>query len=217
MEEEKAKVNKKSVVLFWMITIGFGVLFALVQLGKEEGKRIEQIESAGGVGDTLPELGQIGDFSFLDQTGKSISQTDLNGKIWVFNLMFARCQGPCPMMTHNISRLHKMFGGESKFRLVSLTTDPDYDTSEVLYEYATKYRVNHDTWYFLRGPMASIVAFATKQMKIPADTAADLHSTKAVLVDQGGKIRGFYDSLESAQMELLRTHIKLLLSSSSTI
>ena len=189
-------------------------LFSLVQVGKDEGRSLELIENAGGIGSSLPELGRVGHFTFTDQNNKQVTEQDLLGRVWVFNLMFASCTDTCPLMTHNISRLQQIFGGEPLFRLVSLTTDPEHDTPAVLLDYAARYHVNNERWYFLTGPKPQVIALAMEQMKIPAGDAANLHSSKIVLVDQTGAIRGFYDSANSGQMELIRSHIKLLLTSS---
>jgi protein SCO1/2 len=214
--EQNSKFSKKNVAAFWMITVGVAAVFALVQVGKDEGRRLEQIQNAGGVGNSLPEFGQAGNFAFTNQDNKPVTQADLAGRVWVFNLMFTSCKGPCPLMTHNISRLQKVFSGEPLFRLVSLTTDPEHDTLQVLRDFAASYKANTNQWDFITGTKEQIIAFATQQLKIPAGETVDLHSTKIVLVDQKGIIRGFYDSADSGNMERLRSHIKLLLTSPAT-
>jgi protein SCO1/2 len=214
--KQKSNFSKKNIFIFWLITLAVSAFFAMIQVGKDEGRRLEQIEQAGGIESSLPELGQVGNFSFIDQDNHVITQNDLVGHVWVLNLMFTTCKGPCPLVTHNISGLQRVFSGERLFRLVSLTTDPEHDTSDILRDYAKSYHANTEQWSFLTGEKAAIISFATTQVKIPAGNSSDLHSTKIVLVDQKGAIRGFYDSTDSGHMERLRSHIKLLLTSSAT-
>src|SRR5471030_309434 len=47
----------------------------------------------------LPVLGQIADFTLTNQDGKITTLADLTNRVWVADIIFTRCAGPCPRMT----------------------------------------------------------------------------------------------------------------------
>jgi protein SCO1/2 len=49
----------------------------------------------------------IGDFEFIDQHGKSITQKDIEGKIHVANFIFTSCGSICPFMIKHLKLLQK--------------------------------------------------------------------------------------------------------------
>jgi protein SCO1/2 len=84
-------------------------------------------------------------------------------------------------------------------RLVSISADPEKDTPEVLRQYAAKFGAG-ENWLFLTGDKATIHELANKGFKLGVSedgTAAEpiTHSTKLVLIDQAGMIRGFYEGI----------------------
>jgi protein SCO1/2 len=203
--------RKSNVRTFWVVTTCFAIIFSVVQVIKERQREDELIARAGGISEALPKLGKIGDFSLTDQAGHPFSQAALAGRVWVLNFIFTRCGSTCPLVTHNISGLGKVFARYPEFRLVSMTTDPGNDTPEVLASYARSYHADPEQWAFLTGPSDKIVAFAMKQAKLAVGATPEIHTTKVALVDQMGEIRGYFDATDSGQMELIRAHIKLLL------
>ena len=44
----------------------------------------------------LPVYGQIADFTLTNQNGAVLSLADLRGHVWVADIIFTRCAGPCP-------------------------------------------------------------------------------------------------------------------------
>jgi protein SCO1/2 len=84
-------------------------------------------------------------------------------------------------------------------RLVSLTSDPESDTPEVLREYAQRYAAS-ERWLFLTGPKPAVYALANEGFKLglaedPKAREPITHSTKLALIDRQGTVRGFYDGL----------------------
>ena len=47
----------------------------------------------------LPVISQIEPFDLKAQSDEKFTLKDLMGKIWLANIIFTRCPGPCPMMT----------------------------------------------------------------------------------------------------------------------
>jgi cytochrome oxidase Cu insertion factor (SCO1/SenC/PrrC family) len=154
-------------------------------------------------GSPLPVYGAVTDFSLSDQDGRMVSQADWIGQIRVVDLIFTRCAGPCPIVSATMARLQVALPASSPVRLVTLTSDPAFDTPAVLNKYGEKFGARPGVWTFLTGPKEMMRHLAMDELmlsmvdKKPAEreTPVDLviHSTRLVLLDQRGRIRGYFD------------------------
>ncbi len=107
-------------------------------------------------------------------------------------------------MTRAMSELQAAIPARSQARLVTLTTDPGYDTPPVLRAYAAKYGADTNRWLFLTGAKAGIAALAVDSLTLTAlevkpeerQNPEDLfiHSTMFVLVDGQARLRGVYET-----------------------
>src|SRR5438445_1927832 len=104
----------------------------------------------------LPVYATVPDFSLTNQIGGVIALSDLRGKVWVADIIFTRCPGPCPKMTEQMSELQAALPPEEPVVLVSLTADPDFDTPEVLRRYGEERGASADRWHFLTGQKADL-------------------------------------------------------------
>lgn len=169
----------------------------------------------------LPVFNQTGDFTLTNQLGNTIRAADLRGKVWVADIIFTRCGGPCPAMTEEMSRLQKKFSEADDLHFLTLTTDPGYDTPKVLEAYAKRFEANPEQWWFATGATNQIRNLAIGDLKLTAlekeeelrENPADLfiHSTIFVLVDKRGRLRGVYESLEPGFQEKIAADIRGLL------
>lgn len=151
----------------------------------------------------LPDYGAVPDFSLSDQDGRVVSLADWHGQIHVLDLIFTRCAGQCLLMDATMQKLQAELPANPAVRLVSLSSDPAYDTPEVLKKYGQRFGAREGVWSFLTGPKKSMQQLVQQGLKLsmvdkpPAEqeTPVDLviHSTKLVLVDQHGRIRGYFD------------------------
>ncbi|SVC81383.1 uncharacterized protein METZ01_LOCUS334237, partial [marine metagenome] len=82
----------------------------------------------------LPVLGDIPPFELLDNFGQSFTEENISGEIWVADLIFTTCAGPCPIMSTEMRSLHKYYLGNKNIHMVTITVNPDYDSPEVLTE-----------------------------------------------------------------------------------
>ena len=97
---------------------------------------------------------------------------------------------------------------DPKVRLVTLTTDPEYDTPRVLKAYAGKYNADPNRWFFLTGSKDQVARLAIDGLKLVAqekpaperENPADLfiHSTLFVVVDKQGNLRASFDMEDPA-------------------
>ena len=161
--------------------------------------------------DDLPISGSVPDFEFTDSNGETISREDMEGKVWVADFIFTTCTMACPIMTGNMNIIHKSFKDDNNVRIISISVYPEYDTPEVLKEYASRYNANTDRWHFLTGPEESVKNIIKTGFKIGDYEDIIFHSEKFALVDVRGNIRGYYSGMETEDMSKLKKDIKRLL------
>lgn len=152
----------------------------------------------------LPILAEVADFTLTNQQGQVFTQANLRGQVWVADIIFTRCAGPCPRMTRQMKELQDALPASSKARLVTLTTDPVFDTPQVLRLYGERFGANPERWTFLTGSKDQIAKLATSSLKLTAiekspaerENPEDLfiHSTIFVVVDKQGRLRGVFES-----------------------
>jgi len=114
-------------------------------------------------------IGQISDFNLTNQDNQPVSLADLRGKVWVADIIFTRCPGPCPTMSHNLAELQAQLPAalppDSPVKLVTLTSDPEFDTPPVLKKYAERFNADSNRWIFLTGPRLDIRKLAVNDFK----------------------------------------------------
>ena len=152
----------------------------------------------------LPVYGQIADFGLTNQNGRAVSLADLRGQVWVADIIFTRCPGPCLKMTKQMMALQDAMPPGSQAKLVTLTTDPDFDTPPVLKTYAERFGADTNRWMFLTGTKKNLAKLAIDSLKLTAiekkpeerESAQDLfvHSTIFVIADKGGQLRGVFET-----------------------
>jgi len=159
----------------------------------------------------LPKLGSIPSFEFTDSDGNLISQEELSGKVWVADFIFTTCTMACPVMTGNMNLIHKAFKNNDKVRIVSISVYPEYDTPEILKEYASRYNANTNRWHFLTGPEENVKLVIKNGFKMGDYEDIIFHSEKFALVDQNGNIRGYYNGMKTDDIKTLKKDIRILL------
>ena len=116
----------------------------------------------------LPVIAQVADFSLTNQDGVVTTLTDLTNHVWVADIVFTRCGGPCPRMTAQMRSVQLRLAKDSRVQLVTLTTDPDFDTPAVMHKYAEHFGADTSQWHFLTGTKAQIAALASDSLKLSA-------------------------------------------------
>ena len=165
--------------------------------------------------DSLPVIGGIPDFEFIDSEGRDVGLSTLKGKVWVADFIFTTCTMACPIMTGNMNIIHKKYKKNDDIRLVSISVYPEYDTPEVLKKYASQYEANTDTWHFLTGNENTVKEVIKDGFKIGDYEDIIFHSEKFALVDRNGMIRAYYNGMKSEDMKKLKKDINNLLKQDS--
>lgn len=176
--------------------MAFVVAMLLIAFAYSQFNGVVRSRSAG---PKLEKYAQAPEFQFTDQDGKTVSKESLKGKIWVANFIFTRCAGPCPVMTSRMSALNQSLNQSLKdakdVELITITVDPEFDTPEVLKKYSNRVG-GTERWRFLTGPKDKIEETITKgflQALAKEESGMPVHSTRFILVDREGWMRGFQD------------------------
>jgi protein SCO1/2 len=167
----------------------------------------------------LPVYGQVPEFGLTNQLNQPVSLASLKGDVWVANVIFTRCPGPCLDMTRKMKAVQDGLPPGDAVKLVSLTADPAYDTPVVLHDYATRIQANSKQWQFLTGPKQSVYDLAMNGLKLAvqenASTNLDemfIHSTRFVVVDRNGRLRAVsFDGTEGRSVDEILKAVNQLL------
>ena len=158
----------------------------------------------------------IPEFSFLNQEGDSIGRAEMEGKITVVDFFFTSCPNICPVMSREMERVNDIFRDQPNVQIMSISIDPEYDTPSILKEYATEHNAIPGKWHFLSGPKVETYRLARCGFVIPTvdgNGVADdfVHTDKFMLVDELGRIRGYYSGTNREEVDLLILETKVLL------
>jgi protein SCO1/2 len=150
---------------------------------------------------TVSSYGTAPNFQLMNQEGQPFGSAQLAGKIWIADFIYTSCPGPCPMISTRMSELQKPLE-KTDVHLVSFSVDPTRDTPEVLRSYAEKLHTEPKRWDFLTGPKSAIYDLSRNGFKLAVsdgskEAGIPVHSTRMVLVDRRGEIRGYYEATEA--------------------
>ncbi len=155
----------------------------------------------------------IGDFSFLNQLGDTITKESVTGKIFVTDFFFTSCGGICPKMTTQLQRVQREFSDDPNFLILSHTVNPSRDTVATMFKYAERFEANAEKWWFLTGEKKELYLMARKSYLIVPDEADPnfehggesdfLHTENFALIDPEGRIRGFYNGTDPNEIDEL--------------
>ena len=147
----------------------------------------------------LEKVGVVPAFQLIDQNGELFGSQQLLGKIWIADFVYSTCPGPCPMISSRMSETQKPLR-ETDVKLVSFSVDPEHDTPAVLRDYAARLNAQPGRWHFLTGDKNTIYHLSRDGFKLATaagGAAGPIHSTRMVLVDRSGMIRGYYDATDA--------------------
>jgi len=158
---------------------------------------------------------RISDFNLINQNGKIITKKDFEGKIYVADFFFTRCQTICPIMAVNMKDLQEEFKNDPDLKFLSHSVTPVMDSVPVLRVYADKNKAIDGKWEITTGDKRHIYELARKSYFAVLDEGDGgdqdfIHTEQFILVDQEGQIRGFYDGTEKEEMKRIIDDIAIL-------
>lgn len=197
--------------LVLLILVGIGA-FALFESEDEDiivevpQELNEQLEVYG----TVPP-----DVEFTERSGQMLRLDELRGEAWIASFIFTRCRGTCPIMTASLQKIQDRLEEIAiPIRLVSITVDPENDDPEVLSGYAEDYNAG-DSWLFLTAPDSVVQTLAIDVFNLAIAEGTDpdepiIHSSRFVLVDAEGRIRGYFEGTTEEGVEQLMKGVRRL-------
>jgi protein SCO1/2 len=159
---------------------------------------------------------KVKNITFTNQLGKKVSLDDLHGRILVIDFFFTHCPTICPGLARSMKRLQDSFvKNDSIVHFISISVDPQRDSVPRLREFADRFNVNHDTWWFVTGDKKEIYDFALNELKAGlADKEVDtafIHTENFFVLDSNRIVRGWYNGFDSVKQEQLVRDIPLLM------
>jgi protein SCO1/2 len=153
-------------------------------------------EAAHGEEQRLPTIGAAPDFTLTSQDGAEVTLASLRGKVVAVAFIYASCPDVCPMLTDKMARVQDALGADfgAKVAFLSITTDPEHDTPEVLKEYAEAFDADLAGWSFLTGEPAAVRDVAHRYgvaVVKAADGQVD-HTLLTTIIDRYGTMRVQY-------------------------
>lgn len=175
----------------------FGFLFACLAI----------LVACGRETKLLNRMFHIPPFTLTERSGQQFSApAEMPGKVWIADFFFASCPGVCLELSKRMSYLHHATRDLPDVRFLSISTDEN-DSPEILRAYADGLKAD-GRWKFVGGPKSVIFPLSTEGFKLALADAAGvdvaekfIHSTKLVLIDKKGWIRGYYDGIGNNQAE----------------
>lgn len=164
--------------------------------------------------------------------GRTVASDDLEGRVVLANFIFTNCTEFCPTLTPRMAQVQERLKEDGLLGedvvLLSFSVDPEYDTQDVLLEYAERYGADHDAWRFLTGTPEEMEGIVTDGFKLAytevqqtldhvhADGSVHVHEYNVVhtnrlaLVDGAGQVRAYYDGAADWDMDLALEDIRKL-------
>jgi protein SCO1 len=166
----------------------------------------------------LPLLSNVKEFAFVSQTGDTITNQTVDGKVQVVEFFFTTCKGICPRMNTNMMKIVQKYGSEENFIILSHTVDPDKDSVGRMRYYADSLKIDSKKWLLLTGTKEKLYEAARKSYLLDdqndesaAIAEQFIHTQLFALVDKNGGVRGIYDGLNKEELKKLDGDIQLLL------
>lgn len=184
----------------WLVISGAVLVLAMAFL-------TFRARQGGRASERLPILREVGAFAVTNHLGARVDSGSLRGRPWAINLIFTRCPGPCATLSGVMRSIQAQLPPEARAGLMSVTSDPGYDTPEVLAVYGAKFGADPDRWQFVTASKEEIRRLATRQLGLVLEEIPEgerqspedlfLHSTLIVVVDGRGRLRAAIDGMEA--------------------
>ena len=86
---------------------------------------------------TPPPVGEpIPEFELVERSGVPFSRGDMDGEVWLVDLIFTTCEATCPLQTERMKEIASRHAEDHDLRFLSVSVDPTTDTPKELVAYA---------------------------------------------------------------------------------
>ncbi|MDP2760416.1 MAG: SCO family protein [Sideroxyarcus sp.] len=135
---------------------------------------------------------QIGDYAFLDRSGRTVRISDYRGKPLVISMIYTHCPIICATTTRSLTALklsQSAFGVDS-FGVLTIGFDTENDTPEAMDMFAQRMEVDLKNWDFVSSD-AETIKKISKDLGFTFfqnDEGVFNHITQTTFVDAQGKV-----------------------------
>jgi protein SCO1/2 len=138
-------------------------------------------------------MGQtVGDYDFLDGSGKQITLESMRGKPLLISLIYTSCYHICPTVTTNLEKIVDIARealGDDSFSVLTIGFDTPNDTPDRMRLFAKQRNIDIDSWHFVSASAATMKDLANDVGFSYFSTAKGYdHMIQATLVDSEGKV-----------------------------
>lgn len=133
-------------------------------------------------------LHHVDAFAMTNQDGEKFNTAQFSGqKPFLVSFFFATCPSICKDLNKQVERLNEQLKKED-VAFVTISVDPDRDTTEVLKKYADGFDAQSPRWTFLRGQPYEFKEVGEHMFRVEVVDMAN-HTDNIMLVDKWGKFR----------------------------
>ena len=155
-------------------------------------------------GDLLP------DYALMAEDGQQIHFSDFRGKALAFTFFFTRCPLPdyCPRMNNNFEQTRKILSTDTNaptnWQFLSISFDPEFDTPDVLLNYADVYRGDNTNRWLFAAASTNVLADVALRLDLMVMRQGDnvSHNLRTVVLDPQGRIYKQFDSNQWTPQQL---------------
>lgn len=135
---------------------------------------------------------QLGDYTFLDRSGRKVRLADYRGKPLVISMIYTHCPFVCATTTRSLSalKLSQDALGVDSFGVLTVGFDTENDTSEAMDDFAKRMGVSLPKWEFVSSDPETIKKLSKDLgfVYFPTDEGGFNHITQTTFVDGQGKV-----------------------------
>ena len=161
--------------------------------------------------------------TLIDQSGKKFQFNDAQGKIVAITFVYTKCPDVCPLFTAKFASIQRALEAREKdqrektdkkpvqYLLLTITTDPEYDTPAQLKSYAEHFKPNFSNWLFLTGAKQEL-ANVWKDFGVNVRKSPDghvQHTALTTVIDRRGVRRVDYYGDKWQEKELMHDLLSL--------
>tara|TARA_B100000401_G_scaffold303583_1_gene208708 strand:+ start:1416 stop:2159 length:744 start_codon:yes stop_codon:yes gene_type:complete len=199
-------INKRNILIIILLIV-FGLVFVPRIIDRVKNNDISRSESRSLKLDNfeknikpLPyllmnnERKKVPEFNFVNQNGELVSNNDYIGKVYIVEFFFTTCTTICPVMNTNLIHIQNSFTKFSDFGIASFSINPEYDTVDILNQYANENGIVNSNWNLMTGDRSEIYKLANDGFNLYTAASSDFidgfeHSGYFALIDKQGFIR----------------------------
>ena len=199
-------INKRNILIIILLIV-FGLVFVPRVIDRVKNNDISRSESRSLKLDNfeknikpLPyllmnnERKKVPEFNFVNQNGELVSNNDYIGKVYIVEFFFTTCTTICPVMNTNLIHIQNSFTKFSDFGIASFSINPEYDTVDILNQYANENGIVNSNWNLMTGDRSEIYKLANDGFNLYTAASSDFidgfeHSGYFALIDKQGFIR----------------------------